>query len=272
MVNGEQIKSAFAKIITQFYKSPVLSEATSIKPLISKINYKYLNKMKQYKVRNFILVIIQMMGLFSLVPNTACAQMKQRETTRSYGFEVSAGVQLIQLTSNIASLNELQIDQRGGSIGFAYRKDYWNVKIKPIGFYNSSTETQATAKLIESGTHVNFYPVKYLSGNNSRLANLYFSVGAVRGKYKINGSYLPEGQQTITCIYQNFSTSIISWNVMGGVGIEYQIGRDQQFIIVFAEIKRGLSMATSTDQELFKNTSFKNLTIANIGFAISINQ
>ena len=275
-------------VITEYLKTASAKTTTLIKPLIKQlpivllnnvqtliiltIKLKGLNKMK-HKVPEFLLIITLLISLTSLVSNKAYAQQKLKKVVSTIGFEASGGVQSFQLSSNLASLNQLQIDQFGGAIGFGFSKDYWQAKIKPIGFYNSYTNSSTSIKLIESGAHFNLYPLKLLLGKTSRLPGLYLTGGIARAKYKINGSYLPEGQ-TSTCINDNetFSGNLLSWNIVGGAGIEYQIHQDHGFIGFFAEIKKGLSAGTSTNQNLFKNTTFNNFIMVNIGFAIGINQ
>jgi hypothetical protein len=228
---------------------------------------------KHYSSLQFFLILTLLTGLNPLVWNKAHAQGKRTETGTSYGFAASVGIQSFELTSNLISLNQQQIDQQGGSIGFIFSDDYWQVKINPIGFYNSSANSPTTVKLIESGAHFNLYPFKFLLNKPPRNLNLYFTAGVVRAKFKVDGTYLPEGW-TSSCVYdyEAYSVGILSWNLAGGVGIQYQLPIDHGFIGFFAEMKKGISAGTSTDQDLFKNTSFNNLTMANVGFVIGINQ
>ena len=209
----------------------------------------------------------------SLATNSAIAQGKQNEMTKQFGFEAFTGIQFSQLNSNLVSLNNLHMQQLGGGIGFIFSRDFWQAKIKPVGLYNSISNSQTAIKLIESSAQVNLYPIKLLLGKTNRLPSLYIAGGLARAKYKISGSYLPEGQ-TSTCIYDDasFSGSISSWNIIGGLGMEYQIQSDQEFISFFAEIKNGISAGTTTNMELFKNTSFTNFTSVHIGFKIGISQ
>ncbi len=197
--------------------------------------------MKYSKFPTAPLVPIFIIVLSFLLMNSApgYAQTKSNRNTPFYGLEASAGLQSFQLTSDIATLSEVKIDQRGAGVGFVFGDAYWQARIKPIGLYNSGTSTQTTVKLIESGANLNFYPIKILTGKTSRIPTLYFTGGLTRGKLKVNGTFLPEGQ-TDTCIFddETFSGSVVSWNVAGGAGIEYQITRGQEYITVFAEMKK----------------------------------
>jgi hypothetical protein len=231
--------------------------------------------MKYNKLRNLALTILLnvMMGLLSLLPNCVYAQMKPSTTSVRYGLELSAGVKSFRLSSNLISLNEIPVDQRGGGIGVTLEHDRWKAKIRPLGFYHSNSNTRTSVNLIESGLEANFYPLRVGSGRSTRVPRPYFTGGLMRGNFKVNGAYLAEGQ-TSSCIYdsETFSGSIVSWTMMGGAGVEYQIRRGHEFITIFAEIKKGLSAGSKADQNLLRNTVLKSLTALNIGFAISINQ
>jgi hypothetical protein len=204
--------------------------------------------------------------------NKAHAQAKHNETALDYRFEASLGVQSFQLNSNINSLNQSRVDQYGGSIGLNFGNELWQAKIKPFGYYNSSSNSLTTVKLIESSAHINFYPLSALLSKPSRLPNLYLTGGIARAKIKINGSFL-QNEQTVECTYldNSFTGNILSWNLLGGVGMEYKILLNQTSINLFTEIKKGLSAGSSSDKDLFKNTSINNFTMVNIGFSIGIN-
>lgn len=229
--------------------------------------------MKHNKVHGILLIFTLMTCFTIMTSNKAHAQAKHNGTALDYRFEASLGVQSFQLTSNLYSLNQSYIDQYGGSIGLNFGNSLWQAKIKPLGYYNSSSNSKTTVKLIESGAHINFYPLSVLLSKSSRLPGFYLTGGLVRAKIKINGSYLPEGQ-TAECPFDDnsFTGNILSWNISGGVGIEYKIPFDQASISLFTEITKGLSVGTSTDKDLFKNTSLNNFTMVNIGFAIGINK
>lgn len=202
------------------------------------------------------------------------AQGRKNTTGSYYGFEASAGIQSFEVGSNVAALNEAAIEQRGASIGLILGQDYWQLKLKPIGFYNSNSTSPNTVKLIETSGTLNIYPIKLLTGNpKSKFPQLYLSGGVTRGKYKISGSYLPEGQ-TSDCVYENetFSGSMRNINLTGGAGLEYQLQFDYGLITLFAEIKKGLSVSSSSNQDVLKNTALKNLTFIHVGMAIGINK
>jgi len=218
-----------------------------------------------------IRVTLILVGFAILIGSDTHAQTKESGNKEYYGFEASASLQSFQLTSNIASLSDIKIDQRGASIGLVFGDQFWKAKIKPIGFYNSNSASQTSVKVIESGAHINFYPIKIITGKSSRLPSLYVTGGLSRGRFQINGKFLPEGQQS-TCPADNetFSGRVVSWNVMGGVGLEYQVTHGQEFITLFAEMKKGISAGNSSNQDLFKNTSVSNFAIVNVGFNILI--
>lgn len=230
--------------------------------------------MKSNIAKDFILIalLILAMGITTSVSNNVYAQSQQAKVGTHYGFEISGGVQSYQLASNLADLDQVNIDQRGGSLGFIVGSDYWKAKINPIGFYTGNADSQVTTKLIQSEAQINFYPIKLFSNSTSRLPQVYILGGTSRGKNKINGSVLSTEEDPALCIYNTFSTSIVNWNITGGAGIEYQIGHGQEFITVFAEIKKGLSVGTSTDNVEFKNTTPNNITMVSIGFSIGINK
>ena len=227
--------------------------------------------MKTTSISHILLFTVINFVMATSVSNLAHAQTKRNRTVTDYGFEASTGSRSFLLESNVASINSQQLNQRGGSIGFSIGKDFWRINLTPLGFYNSNTNTKPSVKLIESEGHLNIYPLSFLIPKAARFPNIYLTGGVGRGKYKVDGSYVPQGQ-TSTCIFDAFSTNITSWNILGGAGIEYRIGHKSEFIILFAEIKKGLSMATSSNQEVFNNTTFKNNKMINIGLAIGFKQ
>ncbi len=229
--------------------------------------------MKHNKVHDILLIFMLMTCFTIMTSNKAHAQANHSRTALGYRFEASLGVHSFKLSSNLYSLNQSSMDQYGGSIGLNFGNSLWQAKIKPLGYYNSTADSETTVKLIESGAHINFYPLSVLLSKPSRLPNFYLTGGLVRAKIKINGSYLPE-EQAAACnpSDNNFTGNILSWNLVGGVGMEYKLPFDQASISVFTEIKKGLTVSTSTDKDLFKNTAPNNSTMVNIGFAIGINK
>jgi len=222
-------------------------------------------------MKRIITITCFAIGLSAVLLNQAHGQRK-RENTK-IGFEATAGSQSFQLASNVASLNQANINQLGGGLGFNVSGDFWKAKLKPIGFYHSNSESQTSVKLKESGGLINLYPIKLIMGKESKLPTLYVTGGIMRGKYKINGTYLPEGE-TSDCVYdsETFSGDVISWNLTGGAGIEYELNFDAGSITLFGEIKKGLAAGSSSNLDLFKNTTIKNITTINVGFSINIGQ
>lgn len=210
-------------------------------------------------------VKILFVGAFGSFYHNSNAQATPAKQPVTYEFEGSVGIRSFQLVSDVQSLNAMQVQMHGGGIGFRSNTEFLQLKIKPIGFYNAG----AGNTLIESTGDLVFFPINYFLSAKPRRFNIYLMGGANLSKLKMNGNYAtnPTAQ---TCIYQTFTANIFYWGLSGGAGAETRVRIGDATFKIFGEYKMALPVSFTSRQETFRNTYSKNLSMINVGVAVSL--
>jgi len=187
------------------------------------------------------------------------------------GFEATFGVRSFQLNSSISEINQMPVVEEGGSLGLIFGNDLLKAKIRAAGFYYSASSVPRTVDLFETEALVNFYPLEYFRKGENAL-DIYLIAGVSMDNIKFYGHYLAGDGEKI-----NYSTTnepyvgkLAQINATGGIGFEYQLPVQYDFVHLFAEAKYGAPLKSGTDSEPFKNTSVKNFTSISVGVSFGL--
>jgi hypothetical protein len=188
------------------------------------------------------------------------------------GFEGSFGVRSFKISSSIPQLNQMSVIQGGGSLGLTFGNELLRAKIRAAGFYYSESSVPRTVDLFESETIINFYPLQYIRQNKHAL-DIYLLAGVSMDNIKFYGHYLTVDKTKI-----NYSTNsepylgkVSQINASAGIGLEYQIPFEYDFVHLFGEAKYGVPMSATTSDP-FKNTSIKNFSSINLGVSFGLSR
>lgn len=204
--------------------------------------------------------------LLGFVINQAKAQQISRSQDIAYQFEGSVGLRNWKMKSNIQSLDHVPASLRGGAMTVRIGNPFWQLRLTPIGFYTSTQSALTQTRITESTLKTNFNVLQWILTKKSPF-DVYFIAGAQRSAVKLNGSYLLDPASTV-CIYQNFSTSLVNWNMMTGAGIQYLMPLSGSEVTWFAEWETAFTVNTRAQDSWFKNTSISNPFILNVGISL----
>jgi len=213
-----------------------------------------------------VLFIFLTAGIYS------CAAQGQSFRPFKYmGFEGTFGARSFKINSSITQLNQMAVLGQGGTLGLVFGNDILRTKVRAAGFYYSSSSTPRTIDLFESEALLNFYPLEYFRRYENAL-DIYLIGGVGIDNIKFYGHYLSEDTQKV-----NYSTNdepylgkLSQINLTGGLGLEYQLTINDDFVHLFAEAKYGRALHSSADRVAFENTSIKDFSSINIGVSFGI--
>ena len=203
---------------------------------------------------------------------SAMGQTVYDEPTMFKGFEASFGTRSFAMTSDIPELSNLTVVEEGGSFGILYGTDRLRVKLRAIGFYNSTDKIKRTINAFETEGIANFYPLQMGKGTKTKVEP-YVLAGIAYNQFKLYGHYLhtSEGQPV------NYSDSrepllgkIVRAMGTVGAGIEWRLVNSFEFIHLFTEIKCTQPLYEKTNETMFANTNIRNCVAVNVGVNFGI--
>lgn len=182
------------------------------------------------------------------------------------GLESSFGIKSFTLSSNIPSLNNLQVVGEGGTVGVVVGAKGLVAKVRQ-GFFYSAASVSQTIDEVRSAAVLNFYPFHFINSESRFRPYIIFSLE--RNGYKMHGYYDGEDHST-----QNFSVSEapclgkISAVQSGiGAGLEHRIKVPGHFVALFGEAHYSKAVDIKSSNELFLNTRPSAQMSVNIGVA-----
>jgi hypothetical protein len=204
-----------------------------------------------------ILILLIVMGAYS------CAVKAQSfKPIKYFGFEASFGTRSFDVKSNISAINQMRAGHEGGSLGVVFGNDVLKARIRGAGFYYSNANTPHTQEVVEAGTSLNFYPLQLLNSKQTRLRP-YLIAGGSLTKVRFYGKYLSD--QISSKAYEPFLGKVSQIMATGGVGIEYQLASDFDFIHIFMEAVGGSPIQSNASSDAFSQTSIKRFTAISLG-------
>lgn len=194
----------------------------------------------------------------------AQAQGLKNSQYRYVGFEASFGVKATKLTSDVAAINNMNVMEEGGSIGFVMGNQIVKTRLQAAGFYYSNSSVKQTVNMVESALMVNFYPLKMI--NKSRQAiNPYVSGSVDHTTMKFFGYYnKPDAKINYSNSSAPYIGKIVTTRGSFGGGIEWRLPQMHDFVHIFAEARYAWGVSQDGD-DFFKNTTVANSTSVNIG-------
>jgi hypothetical protein len=114
--------------------------------------------------------------LFVLGVHSSIAQSFQRFT--HVGFEGSVGIHGLRQNNK-----RLEPVTKGVSVGFVIGNNLLKARVRPLGFYYSSTRQHVDFTVLESQALINFYPLEFFRTSKQRL-DLYVCTGISFNRFK----------------------------------------------------------------------------------------
>lgn len=183
------------------------------------------------------------------------------------GIEASLGTRHFFLESDIPEISNLQVIEEGGSAAFTFGNNYSRIAVRLIGLYYSSAGTNRTIDMLEMELSSNIYALKALRIPSKKF-DLYVITGISNQFLKFYGHYVDKAARAESkgaAGREPYLGKISMINLQLGVGVEYKIERESDFVHLFFEGKSGTSLTAAADAEVFENTGVENMYALNIG-------
>lgn len=188
------------------------------------------------------------------------------------GLQISYGTRAFSNTSNIKELNGLKTIKDGGSLQYIFGTDI--VKL-PIGFglYKTGIQETKTIGIVEFEMAVNVSLLKLANINTGRF-NVYSVTGANINSYSFLGGYIPESDRRVNRKTSGNIEPLIgrvnTVNMNVGLGFEYKIIDDFNFLHIFAEYKRNIQVNEYSNDVVLQQTHVKSTSMVNVGLKVGI--
>ncbi|UII33818.1 hypothetical protein LVD17_08315 [Fulvivirga ulvae] len=226
-------------------------------------------------IRNFLraLAIFFVMA-FSFFE--ACAQyepeavLEEEESNSIFshkGIEASFGMRNFTLESDVTELDRLNVFEEGGSAAFIFGNTYSRIVARLAGLYYSNSATKRTIDLFEVEINSNVYLLKALQ-LPAKKADAYVMAGLNNQSMKFYGHYIEEADRVEKqrgVGREPFLGSINTTNINIGIGLEYRIQAERDFVHFFAEAKTGIQLRASANIKRLENTSIEKPYAVNMG-------
>ena len=226
---------------------------------------KTISKIKGHKVRVFLIVLLNIIGIYS------CSTHAQSLRTLTYkGFDVSFGARSFEVNSNIKEINNMQAMHQGGSLGLTFGNELLRARLAVAGVYYSDDHTPRTQQLFETSITSNFYPRKLIRANSGARLQPYLATGFALTNARFYGTYLEN--QALSHGYEPLLGKISLLNVKCGLGLEYQVINDIDFVHVFVEALYGAPMLYGYSNKALSNTTIKKFTSLSFGISFGMHR
>lgn len=211
-----------------------------------------------------VVLILSILFLIGLL-NKTNAQFLNDYMFKYRGIEAAFGAKTFKITSDIPEVSNLSVVQEGGSAGFIFGNDYSHVGLRVLGLYYSGQKR--TIDMMEFELNSNVYLLQAFNVQNTPF-EVYAITGVSNQHVKFFGHYINEEQRQGTVTKKGaepYLGKIVNVNLNLGVGVEYRLWSDFDFLHFFAEAKTTFSMSTDHDVQAFENTSLADSYALNIG-------
>lgn len=203
-----------------------------------------------------------------LPADTAAVAEPEINTIFKYrGIEAALGSRHFLLQSDIPELKDLMVNEEGGSAAFIFGNNYSRIVARVAGLYYSNSTTNRTIDLFEMELNSNLYILKALQLPAKKI-DAYVLTGIGNQHIKFYGHYIDKNERankSSAAGREPYLGKITTTNINVGIGIEYKMEADRDFIHFFAEGKTRFHLNSSADADAFANTSTEDFYAVNVG-------
>lgn len=178
------------------------------------------------------------------------------------GFEGSFGV---RSASPHAGPEQTQFS--GGKIGMVFGHDAVRLNLGIFGYYESTRGASGTINMYESSLKVNVYPW----ARKNSLVQPYFTTGLSYDRFHFGGYLHGEaGTANYSRTTLPHLGKVIEVNTLAGVGLEFNMVDDHNFVQIFTEMNVGCNMS-SNGTGAFRDGQSGRSTVATLGVRFGLN-
>lgn len=223
-------------------------------------------KAKSFNPR-IILTLLIAIGTFT---HTAVNAQYHFPTEWYFGAGASLGSHTQQVASNHKQVDGMWLAQEGGSVFIIGGVHYLRAKME-TGFYSSSASVPHTVDLLQFAGKLEFHPLQLKSRYYSRWSP-YLSAGMLNNNHKFHGFYIQDAEEASvnqSVGIEPYLGQVSTTYTTVGVGVEYQVPFQSNFLHFFAEVQNGFSLSTKSSGKI-GDTSLSNTRSINIGFVFGM--
>jgi hypothetical protein len=196
--------------------------------------------------------------LFVALLLKSCAADAQ-EQVKYLGYEISTSLPFTRLSSNIPQLQGMDISYTGLRVGGIVATHCVKYKAT-IGLHYSSASLPYSFDLFTGSLNTIVYPLKMTSLKPNHTFEPYLLGGLRQGQTKYFGQYLiSDPDRNYSKSKEPLLGSTYSTQLVGGVGIEYQLeNENNNFIHFFCELNYGNPIHEAASSQAFVGTRMKS--------------
>jgi hypothetical protein len=219
---------------------------------------KLIYPIKGQMVRLVLIVLLNIIAVYSCTVHAQIIKMP-----KYLGFDVSFGMRTFQVASNVDKINGMQASHEGGSLGIAFGNEFMKNRITVAGVYYSDANTPYTQQLFEMSAATNVYPLTLVKSLRGVRLQPYLTSGLSMMNTKFFGTYI-ENQDTRGA-YEPYLGKVSLLNVKGGLGLEYRLVDDMDFVHLFIEASYAAPGLNKTRNATFSQTTIKEFASISVG-------
>lgn len=230
------------------------------------------NSIGNLKVHFMTLLKLSILYVVLSSSNLVYAQGVKGYSPSKILFEIAPGVRTYKINSDIDKIQGLEAAHGGVSVGLTFFNQKIQIPVR-AGLYQYGIEDKRTIDLIE--VEVNFNPsISYLLKGNDYKFNVYPIAGVSYQSRGFRGTYIAKEDRR-TSKRRKYEEPLIgkvnSININYGLGVQYKVVDNYSSMYLFAEGYATYNLATSTTDDVLKNTHTSNHSQFNIGLRFGKN-
>lgn len=186
------------------------------------------------------------------------------------GAEVSVGLRMFSINSNLPELKNTDIFQEGAAIGVNFGAKSVVIKARQ-SFYYAVPSSKYSIDELRSSLIANYFPLSRL-GEHEDL-RFYFLAGIEKSNTKFFGYYTedsPLENQSVT--KAPFLGKISGVHMSIGAGLEYKMVGNDHYVAIFGDVRYSRALSETSSSYLLSQTKLANEFIITLGVSLGFHR
>ncbi len=216
------------------------------------------------------LIKITVLAFFLVCGDQALAQKFQKMAGHYHlGVEVSAGIKVFSIRSNLHEINNLEVLHEVATVGLSFGAKDLVLKFRQ-GFYFSSPVIKYSIDELRTSVLLNYYPLNKLDFYAD--FRPYLTVAAEQSGTRFFGYYGEDNGNTNRSISKApFIGKISSLQFSAGGGLEYKVATRGHYVTVFGDVRYAGPMKRSASG-IFSETKLSNQVFITLGVSLGLHR
>jgi len=217
------------------------------------------------------------MKIIAFIFVVACSSIAEAQNHKLFhqhymGLYASFGRRSFDMKSNYPQIDKSTVSLDGGQAGVIFGNRIARAEIGLLEYYSSVSNIVGTIDQHSNHAAIRFYPAGLLTKKRLRVEP-YLNAGITYNRYKFYGHYISStGSPVNYSAPDPFLGGIAQTNTSMGLGFEFNILDEYDFVHLFTELKWGKPAAKQTGSPEFTDMHLGRKTTINIGFTFGLNR